>query len=544
MKTLKPILLACMMICIFASLTCGQKESVPTGSTHEDLVQFFTEWRDFQKPNVENGVPDYSADAMAAQKARIPHYKARLAAIDTTGWSVPEQVDYEIVKVEIKGLQFDHRVMRPWAKNPLFYAVIQMYESDVPAREGPEIYGVLNVFKHNFPLDDASQKIFKDKLSVIPAILKQAKLNLVEDAGDFYFFGVRDKLREGVQLANLAKQFETDNMPELKALALTAKEAVDDFASWLEERQIGMPDFSGIGIEEFDKYMKHVHLVPYSWQQQVDLIKRELERSLAALAMEEHRNRHLKQLEPARSLGQMKRRMKKSVAAFMDFIRDDDIFTVPDYMHLDDEVTSFTPEERLDFFSHINYREPIPLQCHQIHWLEKQRELLNTHPIRGVPLLYNIWDSRAEGLATGFEELMMQAGILEDRPRARELTHIMLAFRAIRALGGLMLHAGKWTLQEAVDFAVETTPRGFVKPSSNTIWGDYALYLAQPGYGTSYVYGKLQLDRLIADRAGQLGDRFVLKEFFDDYFARGIIPASLLRWEMTGLDDEIKELRK
>jgi hypothetical protein len=28
----------------------------------------------------------------------------------------------------------------------------------------------------------------------------------------------------------------------------------------------------------------------------------------------------------------------------------------------------------------------------------------------------------------------------------------------------------------------------------------------------------------------------------DDYFARGIIPASLIRWEMTGWDDEMKIL--
>ena len=50
--------------------------------------------------------------------------------------------------------------------------------------------------------------------------------------------------------------------------------------------------------------------------------------------------------------------------------------------------------------------------------------------------------------------------------------------------------------------------------------------------------GKLQLDWLIADRAARLGKEFTLNNFFDDYFARGFIPASLLRWEMTGLDDE------
>jgi uncharacterized protein (DUF885 family) len=105
-----------------------------------------------------------------------------------------------------------------------------------------------------------------------------------------------------------------------------------------------------------------------------------------------------------------------------------------------------------------------------------------------------------------------------------------------------MVHSGDWTVEEAVDFGVKNTPRGWVKPDGRTIWGDIGLYLRQPGYGTSYVYGKIQLERLIADRAIQLGDRFSLKDFFDDYFTRGVIPASLIRWEMTGHDDAIRKL--
>jgi hypothetical protein len=46
----------------------------------------------------------------------------------------------------------------------------------------------------------------------------------------------------------------------------------------------------------------------------------------------------------------------------------------------------------------------------------------------------------------------------------------------------------------------------------------------------------------MADKAIQLGDNFQLKDFFDDYFSRGVIPASLVRWEMTGHDDAIKKL--
>ena len=54
--------------------------------------------------------------------------------------------------------------------------------------------------------------------------------------------------------------------------------------------------------------------------------------------------------------------------------------------------------------------------------------------------------------------------------------------------------------------------------------------------------GKAHLEKLIADRAEQLGEKFDLKLFFDELHTYGMIPLSLIRWEMTGFDDEIKKL--
>ena len=56
------------------------------------------------------------------------------------------------------------------------------------------------------------------------------------------------------------------------------------------------------------------------------------------------------------------------------------------------------------------------------------------------------------------------------------------------------------------------------------------------------VVGKVQFMKLFRDRAQQLGDDFNLKEFMDEFLASGMIPMSLIRWEMTGYDDEIKKL--
>ncbi|MGB5754219.1 MAG: DUF885 family protein, partial [Thermoanaerobaculia bacterium] len=180
-------------------------------------------------------------------------------------------------------------------------------------------------------------------------------------------------------------------------------------------------------------------------------------------------------------------------------------------------------------------------RCHHIHWIDKARMREDPHPspIRRVPLLYNIWDSRAEGLATGWEEMMASAGLFDDSPRSRELVYIMVAQRAARAIAGLRVQSNEWSVDEAVVFAAEQTPRGWFRADGNLVLFEQQLYLQQPGYGTSYLTGKALIEDLLAERALQLEDEFVLKEVMEEFFATGVIPVSLIRWQMTGLRDPI-----
>jgi uncharacterized protein (DUF885 family) len=69
------------------------------------------------------------------------------------------------------------------------------------------------------------------------------------------------------------------------------------------------------------------------------------------------------------------------------------------------------------------------------------------------------------------------------------------------------------------------------------------LYLQQPGYGTSYLIGKKQIVMLLAARKKQLGDSFRMKQFMDSFNAAGLVPASLLRWELTGeLPEDVRRM--
>ncbi|MBI3262317.1 MAG: hypothetical protein HYZ58_04100, partial [Acidobacteria bacterium] len=68
-----------------------------------------------------------------------------------------------------------------------------------------------------------------------------------------------------------------------------------------------------------------------------------------------------------------------------------------------------------EFFTEVDYRDPEVMRTHGYHWFDKGRIQHEPHPspIRKGPLLYNIFSTRTEGYATGWEEVMMQAGMFE-----------------------------------------------------------------------------------------------------------------------------------
>ena len=57
--------------------------------------------------------------------------------------------------------------------------------------------------------------------------------------------------------------------------------------------------------------------------------------------------------------------------------------------------------------------------------------------------------------------------------------------------------------------------------------------------------GKYLIERLLAERSRQVGDAdFRLYDFYEEVNAVGVIPVSLIRWQLTGDDSEIRDLCK
>ena len=514
------------------------------GGGYDDLTALFSEWRDFEAPDFVDGVPDYSADAMAAQYAELPAWRARLDALSPEGWPVAQQIDWHLVRAEMNGLDFDHRIRRPWARNPAFYVTVFAAESDVPAHEGPVIHGWIDLWTYDYPLSADAATELASRIGTIPPLLEQARTNLTGNAHDLWAAGLRSFRSQSADLGALAERV-AGTSEALDAAIATARAATDEFHDWIEGLAETKTGPSGVGKESYTWYMHNVHLVPYSWEEQVALMRRELARAHASLRLEEHRNRALPELDRIDSQEEYDQRLNEAVSEYVRFLEEDDIQTVEEWMDpaLRAKNGTFTPAapgEIRNFFSEVNYRDPMVMRTHMHHWIELAAMAETPHPsaVRSVPLLYNIWDARSEGLATGMEEMMMHAGLFAGKPRSRELVWIMLAQRAARALSGLYLHGNVFDMEEAVAHATAWTPRGWL-PDAALVRGEQHLYLQQPGYGTSYLTGKIQIEELMAEWAIQEGDTFSVQRFFDEFFAVGVIPVALTRWEMTGRRDEV-----
>jgi hypothetical protein len=523
-----------------ALLLAAPAAAQPPG--YDDLVALFEEWRAFQRPRFVEGVPDYSAAAMAAQHAELAAWQARLEAIDRSQWPVAERIDWHLLRAEMNGLDFDHRVLRPWERMPSFYAILVEDQSDTPLKEGPVIDGAIELWRWSFPLDAEALETLRTGLAAAPALVAGARENLTGDARDLWRLGIRSARDQVSALERLGAAL-AEHHPELVPEAEAARDAAASFADWLEKRLPEKTGPSGVGAESYDWSLHNVHLVPMTWEDELRLMERELARARAHLALEEHRNRALPPLEPAATPAEWERRAGEAVTRFLAFLDEREVMTMADWMEpaLRERVAGYLPPEERHFFAQVDLREPLVMRCHQVHWFDTARIAREPHrsPIRRVPLLYNIWDSRAEGLATAMEEMMTSAGLLDDTPHGRELTYIMIAQRAARAIAGLRLHANEWDLDEAIRFAAEQTPRGWLRPDGALVWFEQQLYLEQPGYGSSYLTGKALLESLLAERAHQLGPAFTLRGFFDELYASGVIPVSLIRWEMTGEKDAI-----
>ena len=522
------------------SCTLKSKEKFNQTSNYADLEKLFLDWRNFENPPLLNSAPDYTKSQFDESYTTFKSLKNRLINMDTSKWSVHQKVDWQIVLAEMNGYDFNYRVLKPWERDPAFYQTIWMYESDVPAHEGPTNHAVLEFWSYDFPLNNIEEKRLENELSIIPPFLTQARKNLTGNARDLWVAGIENIKDQEKDLDFIQDKIDPNNSSLLKELE-AARESTFQFRVWLEKQSPKKSGPSGIGKENYTWYQQNVHLLPFSWEEEVSLLQRELDRAWSSLKLEEQRNKGLPKLKAAGTPEEFAKLAEKSVLKMMAFLKDKEIMPIKPNMEpaLRQHMGKFVPEKDRNFFYIGMHYDPLPLYSHFYHWfdLAQVRDEPNESIIRKGPLLYNIFDSKNEGIATGVEEMFMHAGLYDDNPRSREIVWIMLAQRAARGLGSLYAHANEMTMAEAGQVHVRWTPRGWMEREPHLLQFEQHLYLRQPGYGTCYITGKYLVERLIAEYA-EMKERdeksFIMKDFMREFNNVGNIPIELLRWDITG----------
>ena len=509
---------------------------------YQALVDLFKDWREFEDPPRLNGAPDYTADRFEKAQQNFKTLEERLNRIEIDDWPIHYQVDWHIVRAEMNGYDFNYRVLQPWVRDPAYYQTVWMLQSDVPAHEGPTNHATLELWTYQFPLSSDEEKRLVSDLNVIPPLLIQARRNLTGNARDLWIAGIENIRQQTQDLDKLSGMLQgSKTQPELGAALENAQKATEGFTAWLEEQAHSKTGPSGIGKENYTWYQQNVHLVPLTWEEEVQLLQRELDRAWTSLKLEEQRNWDLPPMVAANTPEEFAQLTERGVQRFMNFLSEKEIMTIKSNMEpaLREHMGQFVPEDERNFFSIGMHYDPLPLYSHFIHWfdLAQVRDEPHESPIRRGPLLYNIFDSKNEGIATSVEEMFMHAGLYEDSPRSREIVWIFLAQRAARGLGSLYAHANEMTMAEASQVHVKWTPRGWMKREPHLLQFEQHFYLRQPGYGTCYITGKYLIERILAEWSEQLeeqGKPFVMKDFFQAFNNTGNIPVELVRWQMTG----------
>jgi len=535
-----------------ADVTSDDHPSDP--GDYRQLVELLDDFLEFRDPQGQqprqiirdvagqaiDPVADYSRQSIAWQTEQMRQFQARLDRLDVTSWTRAQQVDYLAVRSRLDQQQFILQRTRPWARDPGFY-----------------VDRMLRVTFAELPLEGEALDGFLQKIRAIPVLVAEARKHLDDVAADYADLAIRNlSTSDGVghgypyraqppagvvgwydDLLERAASQQPGLLEDIRA----ARSSVQQFDAWLKQQRPGWTAAAGVGEAAFDWYLKHVKLMPWTSAEIVLLGQRELDRLWADYALERHRNRALPELEPAASAAEYQQRIDATDKRIREFLEQQSIITVPDYIgKLDTNAPWIVRPTGRNFWEEIQYRDPSPDHLHAVipgHRFDGLLAERIDHPVRGK--IYSA--ARVEGWATYLEEAMMQAGLFDEQPRVRELIQIFGIFRAARVPADVWLQTRQMDVEQVIDYWLPRVP--FL--DKNVARVDAEIYLRRPpGYGIGYTIGSLQMQRLLADCKRLQGDGFDLKVFHDTLMTSGRLPLSLLRWEMTGLDDEIKQFWK
>ena len=533
----------------------------------QSLAESFFQWRTLTQPitpddvprmqRPEGWIPDYSPQTLQKMQKQYTSFKQRLNRINPSRWTRVDSVDYLLLRSAIERVNWELNIIKLPNTNPDFY--IQQ-----------TVGAFFDLLIIGSPITETRVKDMTLRLRSIPLTLKHAKMNLTNPVTSFTDIAlanlesIREKMEatmKGLELLISKNLFGEFNDSCQKAIS-----ALEDFVQWLRKKRLRMPDRLPLGREAYSYFLREIALIPLTPEELLSEGRLAWNRSVCFETIEKNRNKNIPELPLFSTIEQMITQSRQDEEAIRNFLHTNDWITVPDWLQhytlreipayikplsyiggaydltwetrLQEDAVRYIPppSPKLPYFFLSMAKDPRPIIVHEGipgHYFQMAISWRHPNPIRRR----YIDSGPNEGIGFYVEELLLQAGMFDNRPRVREILYSFMRLRALRVEVDIRLALGTFTLEEAAEYLEKTVPM---------VYGDALdearFFASTPGQAITYQIGKLQILRFLADARTVLKDKFNLRHFHDYLILNGNVPIALQRWEYLGLRDEIKEL--
>lgn len=546
-----------------------------TENAIEALGIDFWRWRTLQQPRSHDDIPRiernknwkpaWSSQDVAGYQNAISDFQIRWKAIDagtvnSLKVSKESWVDYQLIGSAIHRVYWELDYLKVWQQQPRFYI--------------DQTAGV--VFDLLLPIQ-VNDEIVRDvvfALNFTEEILSSGIKNLANNAVKAYAVVAIDLLKNiENQLNTMSKELaEFVDQDLADALEASTKKAIGAFVNyreWLISNLDSFKPISAIGKDNYEWFFKKVALVPFTTHE-LNMIG-ELEWDRAVVLEQISLNKHKKIAIPAipSSAAEQVKNEANDERQVRQFYAEQGILSQPQTLkhylnaplpaylapikwlgvtddltgpsRVDEDGYSYVPEphNKLPYFYAANARDA---RAGIVHEGAHYQQLAISWRHERVLRRYYYDSGVNEGIAFYNEELLLAAGLFDDKVHSQTVMYNFMKLRAMRVIVDVGLATGRLDIASATAYLEKKVPM-----DHETAYEEAVFFSSSPGQALTYQIGKTQILKLFSDVVSDKkakSEAFNMQEFHDYLWKNGNVPLSLLRFEFLGDVSEIGSILK
>ena len=546
-----------------------------TENAIEALGIDFWRWRTLQQPRSHDDIPRiernknwkpaWSSQDVAGYQNAISDFQKRWKAIDagtvnSLKVSKESWVDYQLIGSAIHRVYWELDYLKVWQQQPRFYI--------------DQTAGV--VFDLLLPIQ-VNDEIVRDvvfALNFTEEILISGIKNLANNAVKAYAVVAIDLLKDiENQLNTMSKELaEFVDQDLADALEASTKKAIGAFVNyreWLISNLDSFKPISAIGKDNYEWFFKNVALVPFTTHE-LNMIG-ELEWDRAVVLEQISLNKHKKIAIPAipSSAAEQVKNEANDERQVRQFYAEQGILSQPQTLkhylnaplpaylapikwlgvtddltgpsRVDEDGYSYVPEphNKLPYFYAANARDA---RAGIVHEGAHYQQLAISWRHERVLRRYYYDSGVNEGIAFYNEELLLAAGLFDDKVHSQTVMYNFMKLRAMRVIVDVGLATGRLDIASATAYLEKKVPM-----DHETAYEEAVFFSSSPGQALTYQIGKTQILKLFSDVVSDKkakSEAFNMQEFHDYLWKNGNVPLSLLRFEFLGDVSEIGSILK